>query len=146
LQVLQNSRPESSLLPKDGDIQTRPPPHPSSLTRSYAHLGQPAIPNHGQDIPKPYSHTYVADISDPNDPNDAKEPEEGEDDVDDPEADLDEADDKDDDPDAAGLEVEQAMSKMGMAEILDELNSRFLVNLPTQEYDLIRLYWQTEQA
>lgn len=54
--------------------------------------------------------------------------------------------DADDSNDDSGAETERAMSKMGMRDILDDLNSRFLLNLPVQEMDLIRLYWQTEQA
>lgn len=31
-------------------------------------------------------------------------------------------------------------------EVLEDLNARFLVNLPQEEKSLVRIYWQAEQA
>lgn len=35
---------------------------------------------------------------------------------------------------------------MTFEEVLEDLNARFLVNLPEQETSLVRVYWQAEQA
>ena len=35
---------------------------------------------------------------------------------------------------------------MSFEEILEDLNARFLVNLPKEEMNLVRVYWQAEQA
>lgn len=35
---------------------------------------------------------------------------------------------------------------MTFDEILEDLNARFLVNMPKEESGLVRVYWQAEQA
>ena len=49
------------------------------------------------------------------------------------------------DTDEAG-EEENIFRDMTFQEILEELNARFLVNLPKEEMGMIRVYWQAEQA
>lgn len=48
-------------------------------------------------------------------------------------------------PDDDGDE-ENIFRDMTFEEILEDLNARFLVNLPEEELTLVRLYWQAEQA
>lgn len=48
-------------------------------------------------------------------------------------------------PDDDGDE-ENVFRDMTFEEILEDLNARFLVNLPEEELTLVRLYWQAEQA
>ncbi|ORX34807.1 hypothetical protein BD324DRAFT_604335 [Kockovaella imperatae] len=49
------------------------------------------------------------------------------------------------DPDEDGGE-ENIFRDMTFPDILEELNARFLVNLPKEEMGLVRVYWQAEQA
>lgn len=48
-------------------------------------------------------------------------------------------------PDDDGDE-ENVFRDMTFEEVLEDLNARFLVNLPEEELTLVRLYWQAEQA
>lgn len=41
---------------------------------------------------------------------------------------------------------ENVFRDMTFEEILEDLNARFLVNLPREEMSLVRVYWQAEQA
>ena len=41
---------------------------------------------------------------------------------------------------------ENVYRDMSFDEILEDLNARFLVNLPKEETSLVRVYWQAEQA
>jgi mRNA-decapping enzyme subunit 2 len=54
------------------------------------------------------------------------------------------------DPEEAGAgegnEEENIFRDMTFDEILEDLNARFLVNLPREETSLVRVYWQAEQA
>ncbi len=43
-------------------------------------------------------------------------------------------------------EAEAVFRDMTWEEIMDDLNARFLLNLPKEELGLIRVYWQAEQA
>jgi mRNA-decapping enzyme subunit 2 len=46
-----------------------------------------------------------------------------------------------------GFGAEENMFRdMSFEEILEDLNARFLVNLPREEMTLVRVYWQAEQA
>lgn len=51
--------------------------------------------------------------------------------------------DIDTDPDASEENIFQDMT---FDEILEDLNARFLINLPREEMSLVRVYWQAEQA
>jgi mRNA-decapping enzyme subunit 2 len=44
------------------------------------------------------------------------------------------------------LAEENVFRDMSFEEILEDLNARFLVNLPREEMTLVRVYWQAEQA
>lgn len=44
------------------------------------------------------------------------------------------------------LEAEAVFRDMSWNEIMDDLNARFLLNLPKEELGLVRVYWQAEQA
>ena len=48
-----------------------------------------------------------------------------------------------DDPDVS---EENIFRDMTFEEILEDLNARFLINLPREEMSLVRVYWQAEQA
>ena len=50
------------------------------------------------------------------------------------------------DPDEEGGDEENIFRDMTFDEILEDLNARFLVNLPKEETSLVRVYWQAEQA
>lgn len=50
------------------------------------------------------------------------------------------------DPEDDGGEDENIFRDMTFDEILEDLNARFLVNLPKEESSLVRVYWQAEQA
>lgn len=50
------------------------------------------------------------------------------------------------DPDDDLPEEENIFRDMSFDEILEDLNARFLVNLPKEEMNLVRVYWQAEQA
>lgn len=41
---------------------------------------------------------------------------------------------------------ENIFREMTFDEILEDLNARFLVNMPKEESGLVRVYWQAEQA
>jgi mRNA-decapping enzyme subunit 2 len=41
---------------------------------------------------------------------------------------------------------ENIFRDMTFDEVLEDLNTRFLVNLPKEEMSLVRVYWQAEQA
>lgn len=41
---------------------------------------------------------------------------------------------------------ENIFRDMTFDEILEDLNARFLVNMPKEESSLVRVYWQAEQA
>ena len=41
---------------------------------------------------------------------------------------------------------ENIFRDMTFEEILEDLNARFLINLPREEMNLVRIYWQAEQA
>jgi hypothetical protein len=41
---------------------------------------------------------------------------------------------------------ENIFRDMSLEDILEDLNARFLVNLPREEMTLVRVYWQAEQA
>lgn len=41
---------------------------------------------------------------------------------------------------------ENVFRDMTFDEVLEDLNARFLVNLPKEEMSLVRVYWQAEQA
>lgn len=41
---------------------------------------------------------------------------------------------------------ENIFRDMTFDEVLEDLNARFLVNLPKEEMSLVRVYWQAEQA
>ncbi|OCF40735.1 hypothetical protein I317_05430 [Kwoniella heveanensis CBS 569] len=43
-------------------------------------------------------------------------------------------------------EEENIFRDMNFEEILEDLNARFLINLPKEEMSLVRVYWQAEQA
>lgn len=43
-------------------------------------------------------------------------------------------------------EEENVFRDMSFDEVLEDLNTRFLVNLPPEETSLVRVYWQAEQA
>ncbi|WVQ93571.1 hypothetical protein IAU59_000646 [Kwoniella sp. CBS 9459] len=43
-------------------------------------------------------------------------------------------------------EEENIFRDMNFEEILEDLNARFLINLPREEMSLVRVYWQAEQA
>ena len=49
------------------------------------------------------------------------------------------------DPEEEGTE-ENIFRDMSFQDIMEELNARFLVNLPREEQGLVRVYWQAEQA
>lgn len=44
------------------------------------------------------------------------------------------------------LDQDSIFRDMTFDEVLEELNARFLVNLPREEMGLVRVYWQAEQA
>ena len=44
------------------------------------------------------------------------------------------------------VEADSIFRDMTFEEVLEELNARFLVNLPREEMGLVRVYWQAEQA
>lgn len=46
----------------------------------------------------------------------------------------------------AEVEADSIFRDMTFDEVLEELNARFLVNLPREEMGLVRVYWQAEQA
>lgn len=47
----------------------------------------------------------------------------------------------------ADADVDESIFRdMTFDEVLEDLNARFLVNLPEEERSLVRLYWQAEQA
>jgi mRNA-decapping enzyme subunit 2 len=46
----------------------------------------------------------------------------------------------------AEVEADSIFRDMTFEEVLEELNARFLVNLPREEMGLVRVYWQAEQA
>ena len=48
--------------------------------------------------------------------------------------------------DAGDGSEENVFRDMTFEEILEDLNARFLVNLPREEMSLVRVYWQAEQA
>ncbi|WVQ62674.1 uncharacterized protein L199_000821 [Kwoniella botswanensis] len=50
------------------------------------------------------------------------------------------------DPSAGQDEEENIFRDMSWEEILEDLNARFLINLPREEMSLVRVYWQAEQA
>lgn len=50
------------------------------------------------------------------------------------------------DPDDDVGDEENIFRDMSFDEILEDLNARFLVNLPKEEMNLVRVYWQAEQA
>ena len=50
------------------------------------------------------------------------------------------------DPDDDAADEENIFRDMSFEEILEDLNARFLVNLPREEMNLLRVYWQAEQA
>jgi len=50
------------------------------------------------------------------------------------------------DPDDDVGDEENIFRDMSFEEILEDLNARFLVNLPKEEMNLVRVYWQAEQA
>jgi hypothetical protein len=50
------------------------------------------------------------------------------------------------DPDDDMGDEENIFREMSFDEILEDLNARFLVNLPKEEMNLVRVYWQAEQA
>lgn len=50
------------------------------------------------------------------------------------------------DPDEDMGDEENIFRDMSFDEILEDLNARFLVNLPKEEMNLVRVYWQAEQA
>lgn len=52
------------------------------------------------------------------------------------------------DPDdtATGDDEDNMFRDMSFDEILEDLNARFLINLPKEEMNLLRVYWQAEQA
>ncbi|WWD22542.1 hypothetical protein CI109_107035 [Kwoniella shandongensis] len=52
-----------------------------------------------------------------------------------------------DDPEEGTYEDEENIFRdMNWEEILEDLNARFLINLPKEEMSLVRVYWQAEQA
>ncbi|WRT63811.1 uncharacterized protein IL334_000736 [Kwoniella shivajii] len=53
---------------------------------------------------------------------------------------------QDEDPSAGPEEEENIFRDMSWEEILEDLNARFLINLPKEEMSLVRVYWQAEQA
>jgi mRNA-decapping enzyme subunit 2 len=50
------------------------------------------------------------------------------------------------DPEDDVADEENVFRDMDLPEILEDLNARFLVNLPREEMNLLRVYWQAEQA
>jgi len=50
------------------------------------------------------------------------------------------------DPDDDVGDEENIFRDMSFDEILEDLNARFLVNLPKEEMNLVRVNWQAEQA
>ncbi|WWC58153.1 uncharacterized protein I303_100688 [Kwoniella dejecticola CBS 10117] len=50
------------------------------------------------------------------------------------------------DPSAGQEDEENIFRDMSWEEILEDLNARFLINLPREEMSLVRVYWQAEQA
>ncbi len=46
----------------------------------------------------------------------------------------------------ADTSEENIFRDMTFEEILEDLNARFLINLPREEMSLVRVYWQAEQA
>jgi mRNA-decapping enzyme subunit 2 len=50
------------------------------------------------------------------------------------------------DPEDDVPDEENIFRDMSFDEILEDLNARFLVNLPKEEMNLVRVYWQAEQA
>jgi len=44
------------------------------------------------------------------------------------------------------IQVDDIFRDLSITEIMEELETRFLYNLPKVETDLVRLYWQAEQA
>lgn len=52
------------------------------------------------------------------------------------------------DPDdtTTGDDEDNMFRDMSFDEILEDLNARFLINLPKEEMNLLRVYWQAEQA
>ncbi|WVW81843.1 hypothetical protein I302_103841 [Kwoniella bestiolae CBS 10118] len=50
------------------------------------------------------------------------------------------------DPSVGQEEEENIFRDMSWEEILEDLNARFLINLPREEMSLVRVYWQAEQA
>lgn len=47
---------------------------------------------------------------------------------------------------ATGDDEDNMFRDMSFDEILEDLNARFLINLPKEEMNLLRVYWQAEQA
>lgn len=45
-----------------------------------------------------------------------------------------------------GDDEDNMFRDMSFDEILEDLNARFLINLPKEEMNLLRVYWQAEQA
>ncbi|WWC66798.1 uncharacterized protein I206_100704 [Kwoniella pini CBS 10737] len=54
--------------------------------------------------------------------------------------------DQDEDLSAGQEDEENIFRDMSWEEILEDLNARFLINLPREEMSLVRVYWQAEQA
>ncbi|KIY30842.1 mRNA-decapping enzyme subunit 2 [Cryptococcus gattii E566] len=52
----------------------------------------------------------------------------------------------DTDDTATGDDEDNMFRDMSFDEILEDLNARFLINLPKEEMNLLRVYWQAEQA
>lgn len=50
------------------------------------------------------------------------------------------------DPEDDVPDEENIFRDMTFDEVLEDLNARFLVNLPKEESSLVRVYWQAEQA
>ena len=48
--------------------------------------------------------------------------------------------------DEEGAAEESIFRNMTFEEVLEDLNARFLINLPKEEMTLVRIYWQAEQA
>ncbi|WWC85845.1 uncharacterized protein L201_000712 [Kwoniella dendrophila CBS 6074] len=59
---------------------------------------------------------------------------------------LEEVDSHEEDPSAGPEDEENIFRDMSWEEILEDLNARFLINLPKEEMSLVRVYWQAEQA
>jgi mRNA-decapping enzyme subunit 2 len=50
------------------------------------------------------------------------------------------------DADDDAHDEENIFRDMTFEEVLEDLNARFLVNLPSEESSMVRVYWQAEQA